>query len=343
MGVAFKDLIVSKEIDLDFLKNKVIVLDAYNILYQFLTTIRGRDGTPLMDSKGNVTSHLVGLFSRTTSLMQKGLKLIFVFDGKPPELKQKVNKQRNSLKLEAEKKYLEAKKKGDEDEMKKYASRTSRLTKDMVEESKELISLLGLPIVQAPSEGEAQAAYMVKENKAFAVGSQDFDSLIHGATKLVRNLSISGRRKKGKTIGYETVNPELIDLSENLNNLGIDQNQLIALAMIIGTDYNLGGIKGIGPKNALKLVKQFKTDLDSLFNNVKWNEHFDSAWTEVYYLIKKMPTTNDYKLEWKNTNIDGVKRLLIEEHDFSEERVNSTLDKLKKETLEKQQKSLGDF
>src|SRR3989338_6527974 len=106
MGVAFKDLIVSKEIDLDFLKNKVIVLDAYNILYQFLTTIRGRDGTPLMDSKGNVTSHLVGLFSRTTSLMQKGLKLIFVFDGKPPELKQKVNTQRNSLKLEAEKKYL---------------------------------------------------------------------------------------------------------------------------------------------------------------------------------------------------------------------------------------------
>src|SRR3989338_2449751 len=318
-------------------------MDAYNILYQFLTTIRGMDGTPLKDSKGSTTSHLVGLFSRTASLMQKGIKPVFVFDGKPPELKQKVHEQRNALKIEAEKKFLEAKGRMDIEEMKKYAARTSRLSKDMVEESKKLVSLLGLPSIQAPSEGEAQAAYMVKENNGFAVGSQDFDSLIHGATKLVRNLSISGRRKKVKTSAYDTIKPELIDLSANLNNLGIDHNQLIALAMIIGTDYNPGGIKGIGPKNSLKLVKQFKTDLDSLFNNVKWNEHFDSAWTEVYYLIKKMPTTNDYKLEWKNTNIDGVKRLLIEEHDFSEERVNSTLDKLKKETVSKQQKSLGDF
>lgn len=175
MGVAFKDIIVSREIDLDFLKGKVIVLDAYNILYQFLTTIRGIDGTPLMDSKGNVTSHLVGLFTRTTSLMHKGIKPVFVFDGKPPELKQKVQEQRRSLKLEAEKKYIEAKEKEDVEEMKKYASRASRLSRDMVEEAKKVVSLLGIPVVQAPSEGEAQAAYMVKEGKGFAVGSQAFD------------------------------------------------------------------------------------------------------------------------------------------------------------------------
>lgn len=343
MGVAFKDLIISEEIKLDDLKNKVMILDAYNILYQFLTTIRGIDGTPLRDSKGNTTSHLVGLFSRTASLMQKGIKPVFVFDGKPPELKQKVHEQRNAIKAEAEKKFLEAKEKMDVEEMKKYAARTSRLSKDMVEESKKLVSLLGIPFIQAPSEGEAQAAYMVKEGNGFAVGSQDFDSLIHGATRLVRNLSISGRRKSGKTSAYDTVKPEIIDLSQNLNNLGIDQNQLIALAMIIGTDYNPGGIKGIGPKNALKLVKQHKSDFNSLFMETKWNDFFDFEWTEVYYLIKKIPTTDDYELKWKNADDEEIFRLLVDEHDFSVERVKSTLEKLKKESSTKQQKSLGDF
>ena len=343
MGVAFKDIIISEEIKLDDLKNKVIILDAYNILYQFLTTIRGIDGTPLKDSKGNTTSHLVGLFSRTASLMQKGIKPAFVFDGKPPDLKQKVHEQRNAIKAEAEKKFLEAKEKMDVEEMKKYAARTSRLSKDMVEESKKLVSLLGIPSIQAPSEGEAQAAYMVKEGNGFAVGSQDFDSLIHGATRLARNISISGRRKRGKTAAYDTIKPEIIDLSQNLNNLGIDQNQLIALAMIIGTDYNPGGIKGIGPKNALKLVKQHKSDFDSLFREIKWDDFFDFGWTEVYYLIKKIPTTDDYELRWENADDEAIFRLLVDEHDFSAERVKSTLEKLKRESAEKQQKSLGDF
>ena len=109
MGVALKDITTAKEIDLDFLKGKTIVLDTYNILYQFLTTIRGRDGMLLKDSKGNVTSHLVGLFTRTSNLMQRGLKLVFVFDGKAPKLKQKEQEKRSTLKSEAEKKYLEAK------------------------------------------------------------------------------------------------------------------------------------------------------------------------------------------------------------------------------------------
>ena len=238
---------------------------------------------------------------------------------------------------------MEAKKREDVEEMKKYASRTSRLSKEMVEESKKLISLLGLPVVQAPSEGEAQAAYMVKKNKGFAVGSQDFDSLIHGATRLVRNLSISGKRKKGNSIVYDTIKPELIDLSENINNLGIDQNQLIELAMIIGTDYNPGGIKGVGPKNALKLVKKHKSDFEALFKEVKWDNNFDFPWTEVYYLIKKIPTTDKYALEWKDIDYDNLYELLVNQHDFSEQRVKNTLEKLKKETKEKQQKSLGEF
>src|SRR3989338_1596309 len=343
MGAAFKDLIISHETDLDSLSNKIVVLDSYNILYQFLTTIRSIDGALLMDSKGNVTSHLVGLFTRTTSLMHMGIKPVFVFDGKPPELKQKVQEQRKAVKLEAEKKYLEAKEKEDVEEMKKYASRTSRLSPAMVEEAKKVVSLLGIPVVQAPSEGEAQAAYMVKKGSGFAVGSQDFDSLIHGAAKLVRNLSISGKRKKPRSVAYETISPELIDLAENLNNLGIDHNQLIAAAIIIGTDYNPGGIKGIGPKNALKLVKQHKTDFNALFKGVKWDSYFDYPWEEVYDTINKMPVTDDYKLEWKSAEIENLVDFLVKDHDFSEQRVKIALEKLEKEGKEKQQKSLGDF
>ena len=290
MGVQITELLPLKEVSLAELSGKVIAIDTHIYLYQFLATIRQRDGTLLMDSKGNVTSHLVGLFARTANLMQRGIKIAFVFDGKHPELKQKTAEQRNIIKLEAEKKYIEAKKKEDIEDMKKYASRMTRLTKEMVEESKKLVGFLGLPVVQALSEGEAQAAYMISKNKGYAVGSQDFDSLIHGATKLVRNLSIAGKRKKGKTLGYDTVKPELIDLSENLNILGVDSDQLIALAMIIGTDYNPGGIKGIGPKNALKLVKKHKTDFDNLFKEVEWGNSFEFPWTDVYYLIKKMQT-----------------------------------------------------
>jgi len=343
MGIAFKNLLVSKEISIDELKDKVLVVDSYNLLYQFITTIRSRDGSLLTDSKGNVTSHLVGVFSRTAKLLEKGLKLAFVFDGKPPKLKDAEREKRKTLKIEAEKKYQEALKKKDKEGMRKYASRTSRLTPEMVEEAKKLISAFGLPIVQAPSEGEAQAAFMVKKEKAFAVVSQDFDSLIHNSPELVRNLSITGKRKLSSRLKYETTKPEIIDLAENLNHLGIDQDQLIVLAMLIGTDYNPGGIKGTGPKNALKLVKKHKSDFSALFKEVKWEDSFDFDWEEVYYLIKKMPVTDDYELKWKDINIEEIKNLLVKGHDFSEERVSKTLEKLSKKEESKKQKGLGEF
>ncbi len=343
MGIAFKDLLIANETSINELKNKILVVDSFNLLYQFITTIRSRDGSLLTDSKGNVTSHLVGLFSRTSKLLEKNLKLAFVFDGTPPKLKDLEREKRKEIKLEAEKKYNEALKKKDLEDMKKYASRTSRLTPEIVEEAKKLIKAFGLPIVQAPSEGEAQAAYMVKKENSFAVVSQDFDSLIHNSPKLVRNLSITGKRKLSNRLKYESVNPEIIDLAENLNQLGIDQNQLITLAMLIGTDYNPGGIKGIGPKNALKLVKKYGSDFNSLFKEAKWKEFFDFDWEEVYYLIKKMPTTDDYELKWGNINIVEIKKLLVEEHDFSEERISKTLEKMAKKEEIKNQKGLGEF
>ncbi len=343
MGVALKDLFAYKEIGIADLKDKVLAVDSYNLLYQFLTTIRGRDGSLLMDSKGNVTSHLVGLFSRTTKLMQNGLKLAFVFDGKPPKLKEKERQRRKEIKIGAEEEYKKAVKGEDIEGMKKYAARMTRLTPELVDEAKKLMEGLGLPIVDAPSEGEAQAAFMAKKGDAYSIVSQDFDSLIHGAPLLVRNLSIAGKRKVVNKLSYETVKPELINLTNGLNELGVDQEQLIALALLVGTDYNIGGVKGIGPKKALELVKRYGKDFDSLFKEAKWQDYFEFPWTEAYYLFKNMPVNEKYELKWGDINKEKLVKLLVDKHDFSLERVNGTIKKLTEGMESKQQKGLGDF
>jgi len=267
--------------------------------------------------------------------------MAFVFDGKPPALKEKERGRRKTLKIEAQKKYDEAKSKEDIELMKKYATRTSRLTPEMVDDAKELIKLLGLPIIQAPSEGEAQCAYIAKQKNCFVV-SQDYDSLLYNSPILIKNLSLLGRRKQSNKLSYSFFKPELINLADSLNDLMIDNDQLIVLAILVGTDYNLGGIKGIGPKNALILVKKHQKDFDKLFEEVKWKEFFDFDWTEVYYLFKKMPVTDNYKLEWKAINTSELKDFLLK-HNFSEERINSTLEKLEKKEEGKKQKSLFEY
>jgi len=343
MGVKITELLKLKEISIAELAGRVIAVDSHIFLYQFLATIRQADGTPLMDSKGNITSHLTGLFSRTTSLMQQGLKLAYVFDGKPPELKRKERERRKEMKIESEKKFREAAKRQDVEEMKKYAARASRLTPEMIGESKKLISFLGLPVIDAPSEGEAQAAHMAKNKDAFAVASQDADCLLFGSPRLIRNLSITGKRKKANRLAYESLNPEIAELAENLEYIGVSQDQLIALSMLVGTDYNPGGVKGIGPKNALKLVKKYGSDFEKLFKEAKWDDNFDFPWADVFNLIKKMPVTDKYDLKWKPVDKEKIKKLLVDEHDFSYERIDSALNKLDEEAQQKQQKSLSDF
>lgn len=343
MGVAIKDLIEKKDININFLKDKVLVVDAYNNLYQYISSIRQRDGSLLTDSKGQVTSHLVGLFSRTTKLMIKGVKFIFVFDGQVPELKKLERQRRSNLKKEAQKKYNQAKQEENIELMRKYAPRTARLTPEMVIEAKKLLTSLGIPVIQAPSEGEAQASYMVKKGDAFAVVSQDYDSFLHGATKVIHDLNISAKRKKINTFAYQKINPKLIVLGDVINQLGIDQEQLIILSILVGTDYNIGGIKGIGPKTALKLVKQYGKDFDDLFLENKWSDNFNFKWTDVFYTIKNMKVTDDYKIEWKTVNEKDLIKLLVEDHEFSEERVLKTIKELSKNQEKVQQKGLGDF
>ncbi|MCF7901719.1 flap endonuclease-1 [Candidatus Woesearchaeota archaeon] len=343
MGVAITELLEGKEVKPEELSGKILAVDAFNTLYMFLTTIRGADGSPLMDSKGNITSHLQGLFGRFSNLMEKGLKFVFVFDGQPPELKTKERERRKALKEEAKELYEEAKQKEDVENMKKYAARTVFLTKEMIVEAKELLFAMGIPYVEAPSEGEAQAAFMVKKGDAYAVVSQDADSLISGSPRTIKNLSISRRRKMPGSYNYQVVNPELLSLKDNLERLELSQDELIALAILIGTDYNYGGVKGIGPKKGIKLVKKHKGDFNALFEEAKWSETFDFDWRKIFEVFKQMPVKEDYVIEFKNYDKEKLINLLVKKCEFNEDRVNSTLDKLDKAKKLNEQKGLGDF
>ncbi|MFH0977878.1 MAG: flap endonuclease-1 [Candidatus Woesearchaeota archaeon] len=340
MGVKITELVPCREIDFSLLSGKAVAIDASLFLYQFLTTIRQPDGTPLKDSKGRVTSHLIGLFSRTTKLMQFGILPLYVFDGTPPLLKQHEQAHRHELKEHAAAQYEQAVAREDVEEMRKFAGRTSRLTKEMIAESKDLLSALGIPVVEAPSEAEAQAAYIVNKKHAFAVATQDADALMFGAAKIVRNLSLSGKKKMAGKLGFQSFKPELVELSSTLSALGITQDQLVALCMIVGTDYNTGGIKGIGQKGALKLVKEHGNDFDVLFSVAGWDSSFPNLpWKKVFDTVKNIPITDNYVLKWSEPTESRIKELLVTEHNFSEERVNSSLKNLKG----KQQKGLSDF
>ncbi len=341
MGTKITELLESKEMFIDDLKGKVIVVDAFNQLYMFLASIRQPDGSLLKDSQGNVTSHLNGLFYRFTKLMQHDIRFVFVFDGKPPELKLKERERRAALKHEAELRYEQAKSEENVEEMKKYAARTSKLTKDMIADAKELIDALGFPIIQAPSEGEAQAALLVKQKAAYASLSQDADSLIFGCPLVVKNLTLSGRKKLPNKLSYDTISPELLSLQDTLATLGIDLDQLIVIAMLTGTDYNIGGIKGIGHKTALKLVREFNHDFERLFAQVKWDESFPFSWKEVFDVIKHTQTTDDYHLDFKDVDDEKVVEVLCAKHDFNEERVRKILETLHKKPAA--QKGLGDW
>ena len=340
MGVKITELMHPKTIEFSDLYNKVLVVDAFNMLYQFITTIRQPDGSPLTDNSGNITSHLAGLFYRITNLMKMGMKLAFVFDGKSHVLKFKEQERRAKIKSEAKKKYDEAVESEDIDQMKKYASRTAKLTTEMIQESKELLDALGIPVVQAPGEGEAQAAHMVKKGDAFAVVSQDADSLLFGAERIVKNLSISKKRKKTGKLGYDKVLPELIKYKEVLETLNLDNEQLIILGILVGTDFNIGGIKGIGPKKAIKLVKEKKGKWNELFQESGWDFSYD--WKEVYNIFNQPDITKEYTLSWKDIDEQKVKKIMVADHDFSQERVNSVLKDLLS-IKEKEQKGLSDF
>ena len=331
MGVQLGEIIPKEKIEFENLAGRKIAIDAFNSLYQFLSIIRQPDGTPLMDSKGRVTSHLSGLFYRTGKLVEYGVLPIYVFDGKPPDLKRKVSEERRQIREEAHEKWKEAIKAGDMTAAKRHAQASSKLTGEMIDESKRLLETMGIPWVQALGEGEAQAAYMVQHGDAWASASQDFDSLLFGSPRLIRNLTITGRRKlPGKNI-YVSVEPELIELQKALDSLGIDRKKLIDMGIMMGTDFN-EGIKGIGPKKALAYAKEGKS-VKQVYKEMEQEPEVDLD--ELRELFLKHDITNKYELKWGNVKKPEIIKILVDQHDFSEDRIERTIAELDEKLSQK--------
>lgn len=327
MGVAIRDILADckETLTWDELSGTAAV-DAHNALYQFLSIIRQPDGTPLMNDAGEITSHLSGILFRTVNFLEMGVKPVFVFDGKPPEFKQETIEERRLARTKADEAWKAALREGDMEEAYRQASASSRIDSHVITSSHELLDLLGIPWVQAPSEGEAQAAYMVQEGKVTYSVSQDYDSLLFGSPVLVRNLTVSGRRKiRGRTI---TVNPERIVLSALQKCLGVTREQLIEIGILVGTDFN-PGIRGIGGKTALKIVRS------GAFDSViaEKQPEFDPDPIREFFLSP--PVTDDYTLEWRAPDVEGVVEMLCGRYDFSEDRVRSALAKVSVKAAQK--------
>jgi len=322
MGVNISQLVEANELEIEDLAGKKIAIDAFNWIYQFLSIIRQADGEPLKDSHGHVTSHLSGLFYRTTKLLESRIRPIYVFDGEPPHFKAEETAKRREIREEAHREWKAALERGDIIEARKQAQRAVTITEEILDDSKDLLEAMGIPVVQAPSEGEALAAMMVKNKDAFAVATQDFDSLLFGSPRLVRNLSITGKKRRGE--GYITVKPEMIILDEVLKRLNITQNQLIIVGILVGTDYNPGGVPGYGPKKALELVKEKKT-LNEVFSGLEWS--FAAEPEEIYEFFKS-PFPAEYEIRFGELDEKKVKHILCNKHDFSEERIESALKKI---------------
>jgi len=338
MGVDFGDSIPREKIQLEDISGWKLAVDGYNTLYQFLAIIRGMDGGHLKDSQGRVTSHISGLFYRNINLLELGMKLVYVFDGKPPELKMEEIRRRTEQRREAKDQYLRALQSGDMAQARKYAEASTVLRRDMVGDAKELLEAMGIPWVDAPSEGEAQATTMAMEGTVRAVASQDHDSIVFGAPVLIRNLTISGKRRlPGKGIVINVV-PERIELSSVLAATGLTREQLVDFAILLGTDFNPDGFEGVGPATALKYLKKY----GRLEDIKELREPLGAVdYEEIRKLYLNAPSQKGVQPQWNPMDRDRIISFLVGEHSFSRDRVEAALARVKaskpteSETLEK--------
>ncbi|MBI4393855.1 MAG: flap endonuclease-1 [Euryarchaeota archaeon] len=337
MGVDLSGIVEFRPVKLEELSNRVVAIDAFNSLYQFLASIRGPDGTPLKDSHGRVTSHLSGLFYRTANLVENGIKPVYVFDGPAHPLKARTLAERKARKVKAAAEMEEALAAGDLERARSKAAQTSVLSRDMSAEARTLLAAMGVPVVEAPGEGEALAANLAKDGLAWTAASQDYDSLLCGAPRLLRNLTLSGRRKLPGRQAWTDVSPEIVEAAPLLKALGVTREQLIDVALLCGTDFN-EGVHGYGAKKALKAVTQGKNVTDLLKGDIE-----KETVQEIRAIFLSPQEWDKTTFEWKAVDEAKVVDILVNEHAFNEERVRGTVGKMTAAAGKKPQKSLDAF
>ena len=315
IGPLIKELGLGRVVNAEYLRGRVLVVDALVTIYQMLATIRGPDGYFLVDREGRITSHLVGIFNRECRLMSLGIRSVYVFDGPPHPLKLQTLKMRKEEKKKFYGEFLEAVRRGDVDSAIKVGKSAMFVSDEMVSQTKRLLELLGIPIVQAVHDAEAQAAYIVKKGDCYALVTRDWDAFLYGSPRIIMHWKL--------TLD-DYLPTKLYELDEFLKKARLSFEEFIELAILLGTDYNPGGFRGIGPKKAYKLIKTYKS-VDKLIElgKIKWR--WDISPSQIRDIFMNPPVTDDYIVEFGEPDIDGLVRFLVDEHNFSAQRVKNQL------------------
>ena len=330
MGCNLRDLTTPEDIDLAELRGKRVGIDAFLTAFQFLTTIRDRsptgDGGPLRDSKGRVVAHLMGILNRTTSMLSMGIQPIFIFDGQSPELKADELAARRKRRLEAEAIHKQALEDGDYQTAQKMAQRIVHYSPEMIDDTKKMLDLLGVRWIDAAAEGEGQAAVMAVKGQLDIVATQDWDALLYGSPILVRNLMSHGSKRHGRTVKAQKIN-----LQEMLDTHDLSREQLVDLAIMIGTDFH-PGLKGIGPKTGIKLIKSLGT-IEAICEEK--GKEVPERLDEIREIFLNHPASEVAVEALKPGEVDvkGLTHFLQEEREFSQRRIDAAFDALRKGNL----------
>lgn len=332
MGVKLQDIILRNTIEINKLAGKVLAVDAPNIIMGlFNFAQKNSDGSHaglILDRTQRPISHLYGLLYRINFYYSKNIFPIFCFDGLDSELKKIKTKDRLNDFRFTQKLYNSAYHSGDRQLVRQIAMSREYLWPNIIKESKQLLGTLGVPYLNAPASAESQCAQLVKNKIAHFSNSQDFDSLLFGCPKVIQNLSKSLRRKVRGKWKYEKVTPYSINLKENLNRLEIDQFQLVDMALLIGNDY-FPGIRNIGPKHALKFIKNHR-NLEQVIKSKGKEYDFSSLTHDIRMNVRKIFLLPDVltryeDIIWNMPSEQQVNTLLCEEHYLNKERVQKNL------------------
>jgi flap endonuclease-1 len=325
MGVLLTPIVKREQTSFEALHGKSIAVDASIELHQFLALIRKRDGTLFTDPNGRVTSHLIGLLTRTTRLIiDYRIRPIFVFDGTPNPLKGRTIEARRKVQQKAQAEYTKAIASRDYSKAWSKVVMTGRVTREILADSKRLLSLIGIPWLEAVEDGEAQASFMSARGDAWAVGSKDYDCLLYGAPILARYLTLTGREYLPSKKTSRRLIPELVKLSDNLEALSISREQLVDLALLVGTDFNEGA-KGIGPKKALGLIRKHGS-ADKTPEHVR--QQLPDDLDKVRNIFLHPRVLDSYSLTRTGPDGAGLVEFLCNERGFSRKRVEETATRL---------------
>lgn len=317
---------------------RLMAIDASMCLYQFMIMIRENHSgsyNNLTNEAGEVTSHIIGMLTRTIRLMENGIKPVYVFDGKPPELKLGELQARRAKAEEAKAKLQTALESGDQEQVLAATKGTVRVTKEQNEQTKELLRLMGIPVVNAPSEAEATCAALCRDGKVYAAATEDADCLTFGTKTLVRNLMAAESQKK--TILE-------VSLERALEQLNISMDQFIDFCILSGCDY-CDTIKGVGPSTAIKLIMEHGC-LEKVLEHIEAEKipaNFRYQAAREFFQECESVDTQTIEFKFGEPDFEGLEKFLVQGQSFDQKRVDRFIERLKAAKTKTKQRPLDSF